>query len=57
MKKVREQEVPNGYCDFREEELLPLEEEAKKKILIAELDEFGHAGDLPKGVRKINIIV
>ena len=46
-----------AYCDFREEELMPLEEKAKDKIVISELDEFGHIADLPQGVRKINIIV
>ena len=46
-----------AYCDFREEELIPLEEKAKDKIVISELNEFGHAGDLPESVRKINILV
>lgn len=54
----REGDVLSYYCNFdlinhyKVNEQIP-----KEKIIIRELDDFGHTYERPKGVRKMNILV
>jgi len=46
----------NGFCEFDVKKLKGFEEEFKDKVVVHELDEFGHKADLPEGIRKLNIL-
>lgn len=49
-------EIINEYCDFNTDDLQPLEEKAKEKIIVTEIEGFEYKDYAPQGIKKLNIL-